>query len=113
MYKQVIVVRKDLGMSKGKLCVQVAHASLEAYKKSKFWAKRKWEREGAKKIVVGVDSLEKLKKLYTQALSLGIPCSLISDAGKTELKPGTVTALGIGPDRSEKIDRITGKLKTL
>jgi peptidyl-tRNA hydrolase (EC 3.1.1.29) len=43
----------------------------------------------------------------------GIPASLIQDAGMTELPPGTITALGLGPSRSEDLDRITGTFPLL
>jgi len=113
MYKQVIVTRKDLKLSRGKLAVQVAHASLEAYRKSGSEEKEGWESEGNKKVVARTDTLKEMLDLHKKAKSYKIPCALIRDAGKTEVSPGTITALAIGPDTEERIDRITGNLKML
>ncbi len=114
--KMVIVVRKDLKISCGKIAVQVAHAAVEASLKSmkknekKF---RKWLKEGQKKVVVAVENEEKLLEIYRKALNEGFVASLIRDAGLTEIPPGTLTAVGIGPDDDEKIDKITGNLPLL
>jgi PTH2 family peptidyl-tRNA hydrolase len=113
MYKQTIVIRQDLKLSKGKLAAQAAHASLEAYKKASPKLRQAWESQGSKKVVLKVKTLRTLKSLHRKALGLRLPCSLIRDAGLTELRPGTVTCLGIGPDREERIDRVTGKTKML
>ena len=113
MYKQVIAVRKDLKLSRGKLAVQVAHASLEAYTHTGAEARQAWESGGAKKVVVKVDGLRELEELHRKARSLRYPCAMIRDAGKTEVAPGTVTALGIGPVNESEADRITGNLKML
>jgi PTH2 family peptidyl-tRNA hydrolase len=113
MYKQVIVVRRDLKLDKGKLAVQVAHASLEAYRESSPGLRREWEESGEKKVVVRVESLREMLELHKKARRLGLPCSLVRDAGKTQVRPGTITALGIGPCRDEDLDRVTGKLKIL
>ncbi|MBS7637544.1 peptidyl-tRNA hydrolase Pth2 [Candidatus Bathyarchaeota archaeon] len=115
-YKQCIVLRTDLGMSIGKLVSQACHASLEASeqarkKKRRIW--KAWMEEGSKKVILKVDSLEELEELAKKAQELGIPNTLIVDRGLTEIPPGTTTALGVGPDRSEKIDLVTGKLKLL
>jgi len=110
-YKQVIVVRNDLKLSKGKLAVQVAHASLEAYKKSKPEYRTEWENQGSKKIVVKVDGLKELLEIKKRAGQSDLPCSLIKDAGRTELPPGTTTALGIGPCKAKEVDQITKNLK--
>ncbi len=115
-YKQVIVVRKDIVMSKGKLAVQVAHASvssvLEAVKRGGrveewVWA---WYEEGQKKVIVKVKDLKELGRVFEEAVRRGLPCAFIRDAGKTELEPGTPTAVGIGPAPEELIDEITGEL---
>jgi PTH2 family peptidyl-tRNA hydrolase len=113
MHKQVIVVRRDLRLDKGKLAAQVAHASLEAYKKAEPSAIEAWEAEGSKKVVVEANGLKELLDLQKKARTLGLPCSLIRDAGRTQLKPGTITCLGIGPDSEESIDKVTGRLKML
>lgn len=108
--KQAVVIRADLKMSVGKVAAQACHASLGAYLKSGHGARRAWERSGAKKIVLGAKNLPELKSLQQRAAKQKIPCFLVTDAGATELTPGTITALGIGPDADEKIDRITGNL---
>ncbi len=113
MYKQVIVIRRDLKLSKGKLAAQAAHASLDSYKKADEKTKKEWEQQGEKKVVVRVESLKELLDVFKKAMDMGLPCSLIKDAGKTELSPGTVTALGIGPCRDNDVDRITKNLKLL
>ena len=113
MYKQIILIRNDLDMSEGKKCVQTAHASLGAYKRSDKKIIKKWELEGQKKVVLEIDSKKKILDLYRELKKEKISCFLVEDAGLTELEPGTVTALGIGPGREETLDKITGKLKLL
>jgi len=113
MYKQVIVIRKDLGMSVGKIAAQACHASLGAFKKASRSKIKRWEEDGEKKVIVCVESKEEILKLYEKTKKEKISCFLVEDAGLTELKPGTITALGIGPDEEEKIDKITGNLRLL
>jgi PTH2 family peptidyl-tRNA hydrolase len=133
----VIVIRKDLNMRTGKLAAQVAHASmavlldkmerspvihdvqgligvrytLNLRDKSPIY---QWLNDSFVKIVVYVNSLEDLLVLRDNAESIKIPTALITDAGRTEFhgKP-TVTALAIGPDKAEKIDKVTGDLPLL
>jgi len=112
-YKQVIIVRRDLKMSKGKMISQCIHASLGAYKRADEEIIKKWESEGQKKVVLEVDSEKSILDMYRRIKKEKIPCFLVEDAGLTELTPGTVTALGIGPEREETLDKITGKLKLL
>jgi PTH2 family peptidyl-tRNA hydrolase len=110
--KQVILVRTDLEMGRGKLATQVAHASVGAMRMIDEEIVKKWEKF-AKKIVLKVKDGEELMKFYRKVKKEGMPCFLVKDAGLTQLEPGTVTALGIGPVEEEKIDKITGKLKLL
>ena len=112
-YKQVILLRKDLKMSLGKACAQVAHASLESALKSGKKLLWQWLNRGGKKVVLAVEGQEQLLECKTLAARAGIANALITDAGRTELSPGTVTCLAIGPDAEEKIDKIAGKLKML
>ena len=110
-YKQVILVRQDLKLPKGKLAVQCSHASVAAMVKSHKDDINKWQSEGMKKIVLKVKDLDELLQHKKKAEDMGLICALIEDAGKTVVEPGTITCLGIGPDREEKIDKVTGNLK--
>ena len=82
--KQAIVARADLGMGEGKLAAQVAHASLSAFQDAPTKARKDWQGEGQTKIV--------------------------RDAGRTQLEPGTVTALAVGPAEDDAVDAVTGDL---
>ena len=112
-YKQVILVRQDLKLPKGKLAVQVAHASLDAAMKSQHSILDEWRGEGGKKVVLKAADLAELKRYESLARKEKLVSVLIADAGRTILEPGTVTCIGIGPDKEEKIDKVTGKLKIL
>lgn len=109
--KQVIVVRKDLELSKGKLAGQVAHAAVSAAEKSKF--KKDWIDSAQKKVVLKCETLTELLDLFEKAKKAGLPCALIKDAGHTEIPAGTTTCVGIGPAPDKDIDKITGDLKLL
>lgn len=111
--KQVIVVRNDLKMSKGKLAAQACHASLGAYKKANSNNIREWERDGEKKVILRVDSLEELFLIKEIAKKLNLPNYLVRDAGRTHLPESTITCLGIGPDEVELIDKATKDLKLI
>lgn len=112
-YKQVIVVRADLKMSVGKIAVQAGHAAVsaaeEARKKRPEWWNA-WLAEGQCKIAVKVGSEQELLELEKGAKELKLPSAVIYDRGLTELPPGTITCLGIGPAPSHQVDKITGKL---
>ena len=112
MLKMAIVLNSSIEMSCGKAAAQAAHAAVEcafkAFKKNASLIK-KWFDEGQKKIVLKA-SEEEIIELERKAKKLGLTTALIRDAGLTELKPGTLTALAIGPEEEEKIDRVTGHL---
>ena len=117
-FKQVIVIRKDLGMSKGKLAAQACHACLGSYLMAKdIYAKetKQWLSQGGKKIIVYVDNEAELIELNRKLTdrSEDIPHKLIVDAGLTELEPGTITCLGIGPYYEDEIDNYTGELEAV
>ena len=115
-YKMAIVVRDDLKLSKGKLSAQVAHAAVSCAIKSeknknKYFSE--WFSEGQKKVVLKIDDLDSLLKVFNEAKSVGLTTELIKDAGLTEIPPGTITVLGIGPAPEDEIDKIVGNLKLL
>ncbi len=112
-YKQVILVRADLKLPKGKLAVQVAHASLEAALKSSRDVIDEWRSSGGKKVVLKAADLDELRKYDALARKEKLITALITDAGHTTIPSGTVTCLGIGPDKEERIDKVTGQLKIL
>ena len=115
-YKQVIVFRSDLRLSRGKTAAQAGHAAVsaaeEARKHRKEWFDC-WLREGQCKIAVKVTNEKTLTELDEQAKEMGLPCALIVDRGLTETPPNTVTCLGIGPAPAERVDKVTGKLPLL
>jgi len=111
MYKQVLVVRKDLKMGIGKIAAHCAHASLDTALLADGNVLDVWRKEGAKKIVVKASSLKEIQELEKKAKKEKIIHSLIRDAGLTQLKRGTVTVLGIGPAKEKIVDKVTGKLK--
>ncbi|MEK6909976.1 MAG: peptidyl-tRNA hydrolase Pth2 [Candidatus Aenigmatarchaeota archaeon] len=113
MYKQVIILRKDLDIGKGKLITHSIHAAIGAMRKIDKYVIDKWEAEGSKKVVLKINSLQELKQMESKLKKIKMPYFLVKDAGLTQLETGTVTALGIGPVEEERIDKITGKLKLL
>ena len=120
--KQVIVIRDDIKMSRGKTAVQVAHASMSFMTSSiktnipvdyseieKYWIENSFA-----KICVRAKSEDELNKIHDDALNAGIKVSIIIDSGKTEFHgEPTATCLALGPDLDSKIDEITGHLELL
>ncbi|KAH7040215.1 peptidyl-tRNA hydrolase PTH2-domain-containing protein [Microdochium trichocladiopsis] len=122
--KLVLVVRTDLGMTKGKIAAQCSHATLACYKTlSRAQSKnpssaearilQRWERLGQAKIAVQVKSEDEMLELMGKARSLGITAEVIQDAGRTQIDPGSLTVLGVGPAPKSQVDLITGGLKLL
>lgn len=114
--KQVIVMRTDLNMRKGKMIAQGAHASLTACIRAQVLNDPRyqhWLDNGMKKICVGIGSAAELVKLYTDAENSGIVASLILDQGLTEFNEETFTAVAIGPADDEAVDEFTRHLKLL
>ncbi|RLI86740.1 MAG: peptidyl-tRNA hydrolase [Candidatus Altiarchaeales archaeon] len=109
--KQVIVVRKDLKLSRGKLAAQVAHASLSVAEKSKW--KKEWMKGLQKKSVLKCKDLNELLGIYENAKKAGLSAEIIRDAGRTHIPAGTITCVGIGPAPEDEIDKVTGRLKLL
>ena len=113
MYKQIILIRSDLKLPKGKIAAQSAHASVEAVLKAPQIIVRSWRSQGMKKVAVKVDDQAMLYKHIQIAKDQGITTSVITDAGRTVVEPGTVTCGAIGPAKEEDVDRITSELKLL
>ena len=111
--KQVILVRQDLQLPKGKCATQCAHASVEAVLRSDKSKVNDWREQGMPKIVLKVKDLRELQEFNQMAKDAGFVTALITDAGRTTVEPGTVTCLAIGPDKDEKIDKIIKDLKLL
>ena len=113
--KQVIILRKDLGMRKGKCVAQGAHASLQVTLDNiESLEVKSWLNTGMTKIVVSVDSEQELLNIYQKAMAAKLSSCLIRDAGKTEFNGiPTFTAVAVGPASAIKIDLITGDLKLL
>jgi len=112
-YKQVILVREDLKLDKGKMAAQVAHASVEAALRSDKEIIKNWRAKGMKKVVLKVKNKEELFKYKEIAKNNNLKTALITDAGRTAIEPGTKTCLAIGPDEEKKIDEVTGSLKMM
>lgn len=131
--KQVIVIRKDLNMRKGKIAAQAAHASMKVILDQMdgdddpmfplVWyhlgvhrdkALHQWLLGRFTKICVSVDSEQELMEIYNQARQAKLLCALITDAGLTEFNGvPTKTCIAIGPAYPEQVDPITGHLKLL
>lgn len=126
-HKQVLVLRKDLGMRKGKMVAQGAHASMAAILLEAVPGKGNtlclnlddpnlgpWLTGKFKKICVSVDSEAELDEIYARAKKEKIPCSLIIDSGMTEFSGvPTKTAVAVGPAPDEIVNRVTSHLKLL
>lgn len=116
MYKMVILIRTDINMGKGKMVAQGAHAAVGAALvacRERPEIFNGWQAEGAPKIAVKVSSLEDLMQLKAKAESLGLITYIVEDRGLTQVPPGTITCLAIGPGPASLIDRVTGELKLL
>lgn len=128
--KQIIVMRKDLNMRKGKMCAQASHASLGAFlcfagyieerggRDYKLFVEKEsplyhWLTNSFTKVCVGVPDEKTLHKIYNKAMNMSLPRKLIKDAGRTEFKEPTYTCCAIGPWWADEIDEITGDLKLL
>ncbi|KAJ6782581.1 hypothetical protein PWT90_05697 [Aphanocladium album] len=120
--KLVLVVRTDLGMTKGKIAAQCSHATLACYKalasnpdpnstERKLLAR--WEKYGQAKIAVQLKSQDEMLELCRKARGMGLTAEVIKDAGRTQIEAGSMTVLGVGPAPRSLVDQITGHLKLL
>jgi peptidyl-tRNA hydrolase, PTH2 family len=113
-YKQVIVIRKDLGMTKGKMIAQGSHASLSAYLSAPSKIRNDWINEGMTKICVYVNSEKELLDIYNRCKTDKVNVALITDNGTTQFHGVlTNTCICLGPCKKEILDKYTGSLKLL
>lgn len=126
MIKQVIVMRKDLNMRKGKMCAQAAHASIEVFLKLvKERTKNsitieinsdmdEWLETGTTKIVVGCNNISDIFDIQKLCKDKKVPYATIEDYGKTEFKgKPTITCIAVGPAKEEIVDSITSSYSLL
>lgn len=118
-YKMIFVVNMDLNMGRGKQCAQVAHAALglflqiqESGEPYAIEQMQQWISMGQKKIVVKGNNLAHMNSLREAANKAGLANHLVSDAGCTQIAPGSKTVLSIF-GRNQDLDAITGSLKLL
>ena len=113
-FKLALVVRTDLGMGRGKIAAQVAHAAVAAalntFGMPDFVG---WLRDGQPKVVLKVATGEQLQEVAGQAQAAGLPVELIQDAGRTQVAAGTLTCCAIGPAADDRIDALTAGLSLL
>jgi len=109
--KQAIILRRDLGMQRGKEVAQGAHASLGAVLPSLHDPRvQAWLSGPFAKTALVVDSEEQLLTLQDEARKAGVLRALITDSGRTQFHGvPTRTTLAIGPDRTDVIDALTGE----
>ncbi len=115
-FKQVLVVRLDLDMGRGKAAVQCAHAAVSAAEEARthlhdWW--KLWMEEGQMKVALKVPDLDSVLELERKGRSKGIPVHLVRDRGLTQVPPGTITCLGLGPAPADLLDSLTGNLTLL
>src|SRR5215471_10022162 len=115
-FKQALVVRLDLKIGRGKIAVQCSHAAVGAAEEARMsnpgWWKE-WFANGQPKIALKVADLDKILSLEQQARAKKFPFSVVKDRGLTQIPPGTITCIGIGPAPSTLLDGLTGNLSLL
>lgn len=116
--KMVVIIRTDLQMGRGKIASQAAHAAILLYQSSaenKDPCLQTWLRCGQPKVILKVDNdcENTLLTMYQKALDNHLNVCQVQDAGRTQVVEGTLTAIGIGPNKVEEVDKITSSLKLL
>lgn len=114
--KMSIIVRQDIKLSKGKTAAQCSHASILCYEKCLKLNPiilKQWIKMGQPKVILRISDLNELEELYEKVKKTNVIAELVKDAGRTEIAPGTITVLGLGPDYEQKIDDLVRHLKLL
>ena len=108
--KQVIVVHDALGLPRGRLATEVAHASIAAFLAASPEAQRQWLDEGMPKVVLRCDSEADMLGLHSAADRAGLPAQLLRDEGHSATPRGGATCLGLGPADNVELETITDNL---
>lgn len=109
---QYIIVNTSLGMNKGKIAAQASHAAVSVLEKVKEEVVQEWKNAGMKKIVLKISSTEEMLELF-QKTKRELPCALITDAGHTQVEPGSKTCFACGPVEENEGQKYFSKLKLL
>lgn len=112
-YKMVFCVRKDLQMGKGKIAAQCCHAAIDLYVGASKSDLTAWKKSMSRKVVLSIADEKEMEEIFEKAKTAGLNRHIVTDAGLTQIDPGSKTVLGIGPASAEEIDKITGHLKLL
>jgi len=113
-YKLALIVRNDLKMSKGKIAAQTGHAVVDATVAAIENGKLcKWQHDGETIIVLKVENEKTLNTVLEIATRKKVSNGRVFDAGHTEVANGTCTVGFVGPDKTDKIDKLTSQLKCL
>src|SRR3989442_12577200 len=115
-FKQVLIVRLDLEMGRGKAAVQCAHAAVSAAEEARthlhdWW--KSWMDEGKMKVALKVPDLDSVLELKRKGKSKGIPVPLVRDRGLPKAPPETFPCLGLAPPPAVLLDSLTGNLTLL
>jgi len=110
---QYIIVNVSLGMDKGKIAAQSSHAAVSVLDKVDKKIVDEWKKSGMKKIVLKIDSTKELVELFQSAKNGGLPCALITDAGRTQIPTGSKTAFACGPVEETDAQKYFSNLKLL
>lgn len=127
LLKAVFVVRADLGMTPGKMAAQVTHAALDLVRQNEaansFYKSvggdsrddflAQWLGTGEKVVILQCEDLVEMKALQEKAGHMQLFCSVVRDAGRTEVEPGTQTVVGFGPHYEDVVNQLTGHLQLL
>ncbi|KAI8472026.1 MAG: peptidyl-tRNA hydrolase-like protein 2, mitochondrial precursor (Bcl-2 inhibitor of transcription 1) [Monoraphidium minutum] len=114
--KMVLCVNNSLGMGKGKIGAQCAHAAVGVM--GRFRARhelmfKQWEACGQPKIALKVKDEEEMASLAARAQAAGLCCYIVHDAGRTQIAAGSQTVLAVGPAPKSEVDKVTGHLSLM
>eukprot|EP00948_MAST-09A_sp_MAST-9A-sp1_P000025 g25.t1 len=114
--KIMLCIRTDLKMKKGKMIAQACHAAVGCYQRARKYTPKTlkvFEMTGSAKIAVKLPSEEKLFEVLSKAQEAGLNYYVVQDAGRTQVAPGSLTVIGIGPAPRSRVDPITKSFKLM